>query len=209
MSAAMVYLVDDDQSYLVATSRMLKGAGLVAQAFPSATSLLAKLTADSRGCVVADLSMPEIDGLELQARLAAAGVSIPIIFLSGHGDVPSTARAMRQGAVDFLEKHASKEQLLAAIHSALERDVAEYSARRRADELHHRFDRLTPREREVLSYVVRGRMNKQIAGALGINERTVKLHRTAITTKIGVHSGAELAVLAREAGLFEREGSSH
>jgi FixJ family two-component response regulator len=205
MNDAIVHLVDDDESFVTATSRLLKVAGYAVRAFSSPARFLAETTADTRGCVVADLDMPEIDGLELQARLASAGSAMPVVFLSGHGDIPTTVRAMREGAVDFLEKHAPKEQLLAAIATALERDAAGHAARTRIDELRRRFDRLTEREHEVLGYVVAGRMNKEIAAALGIHERTVKLHRTAITTKVGVHSAAQLATLAREADVFGSE----
>ena len=208
MSEAIVHLVDDDESFVTAMSRLLKASGFSVRAFSSAALFLANVSVGTRGCVVADLNMPEIDGLELQARLARDGSSMPVVFLSGQGDIPSTVRAMREGAVDFLEKHAPKEQLLAAIEAALARDAADHSQRKQLEDLRGRFDRLTEREREVLSYVVAGRMNKEIAAALGIHERTVKLHRTAITTKVGVQSTAQLATLVREAGIFPAEDLS-
>ena len=145
-----------------------------------------------------------MNGLELQAALARSRDPLPIVFLTGHGDIPSSVRAMRDGAEDFLEKSAPKEQLLAAVQRALARDTRERESRARQRELHARFDTLTKRELEVLSHVVRGRLNKQIAGDLGIHERTVKLHRTAITTKLRVQSVAELTRLVDEAGLFPR-----
>lgn len=202
MNDAAIFLVDDDHGFLTATSRMLKAAGFKIHAFGSATQLLGHVNAGTRGCIVADLNMPEIDGLELQGRLIRSDVSMPIVFLTGQADIPSTVRAMREGAVDFLEKHATKEQLLGAIRTALERDAAGHEARMRQQKLHERFDRLTKREREVLQYVVGGKLNKEIAAALGINERTVKLHRTAITTKLGVHSTAQLTTLTHEARVF-------
>jgi FixJ family two-component response regulator len=197
-----VYLVDDDASFLAAMSRLLRASGFETASYGAAGELLATLGPESRGCVVADLSMPGIDGLELQAILARTGILLPVVFLTGHGDIPSTVRAMREGAVDFLEKLAPRDRLLGAIRDALARDEAEHLRRLRVRELQRRFEKLTSRELQVLRQVVGGRMNKQIAADLGISERTVKMHRTAITTKVGVHSSAQLATLAREAGLF-------
>jgi FixJ family two-component response regulator len=130
-------------------------------------------------------------------------VGLPFVFLTGHGDVPSAVSAMREGAVDFLDKCAPQEALLSSLERALEREASARAARERHEQLGRRFAALTEREREVLAHVVHGRMNKQIAAALGIHERTVKLHRSAITTKLGVRSVAELTTLARQAGLFE------
>lgn len=200
-----VYLIDDDASYLQAMARLLRAAGLRVASFSEARAFLVECSADTRGCVVADLSMPGIDGLQLQMMLADAGATMPLIFLTGHGDIPSTVRAMRSGALDFLEKTAPEEEIIAAIRNALERDEAEHVARLRRVQHGRGFALLTRREREVLSHVVSGKMNKQIAATLGINERTVKLHRTAITTKVGVHSAAQLAALATELCLFEKE----
>ena len=201
---AVVHLVDDDDSYLRATARMLTSQGYRTATFPSAARLLGALSPDSRGCVVADLSMPEMDGLELQSTLARSGVRLPLLFLSGHGDIPSTVRAMKGGAVDFLEKHASREQLVTAIRRALARDSVEHEERERVAVLRRRFDGLSRRELEVLREVLRGQMNKQIAATLGISERTVKLHRTSIKAKIGVSSAARLATLARDAGFSDQ-----
>jgi FixJ family two-component response regulator len=130
---------------------------------------------------------------------------MPVLFLTGHADIPASVRAMRRGAVDFLEKRAPREELLHSVRAALERGEREFEKRLRLRELDKRFARLTPREKEVLQHVVVGRMNKEIAAALSINERTVKLHRTAITRKVGVHSSAQLATLSTEIGLFGRE----
>jgi FixJ family two-component response regulator len=141
-----------------------------------------------------DLQMPDLDGLEVQERLAGKGVPLPVVFLTGRGDIPASVRAMRQGAVDFLEKNAPAGQLIAAVKRALDADETAFASRQR-------FGSLTERELQVLRHVVRGRMNKQIAAELRIHERTVKLHRTAITTKVGVRSAAELTTLARDAGL--------
>lgn len=204
-AAATVHLVDDDCAFLAATSRSLACAGFVATAFNSATELLSRVSAETRGCVVTDLDMPDMSGLELQALLRLRGIGMPVVFLTGDADIPSSVLAMRGGAVDFLEKPAPTERLLAAIIRALETDVETYAARMRLEDRRRRIATLTEREREVFALVARGMMNKQIAAALGIHERTVKLHRTAITTKLAVHAVAQLAVMASEAGLLETD----
>lgn len=204
---AAVYLVDDDASYLAATSRLLRAEGFEVTAFESALQLLQYVSPTTRGCVVADLQMPLMSGLELQAQLAQGGASLPIVFLTGRADVRSSVTAMRGGAADFLEKCATREDVVGAIRNALAREAVQHAARARLAEIERRFARLTKREREVLQYVVRGKMNKEIAAALSINERTVKLHRTAITTKVGVHSTAQLAALATEARVFASDSA--
>jgi FixJ family two-component response regulator len=198
-----VHLVDDDESYLKAASRMLAAEGFNVVTFSSGAQLLAAVTPEIRGCIVADLNMPEIDGLQLQKMLEEAGIHLPLVFLSGQGDIPSTVRALRGGAVDFLEKHAPGALIVDGIRRALERDAAESARRTEAMKVARRFASLTRREKEVLGCVVRGLMNKQIAAQLGISERTVKMHRTAVTSKLGVHSTAQLALLAKEANLLE------
>ena len=207
MSAAgIVYVVDDDPSFRRAVTRMLTAAGLSVQSYSSGTELLAHLSGDAAaeesGCVLADLCMPGLDGLQLQQACTEAGMALPFVFLTGHGDVPSAVSAMRHGAVDFLDKCAPQQALLTSLERALERDANARAARVKRGQLEQRFAALTLREREVLEHVVHGRMNKQIAAALGIHERTVKLHRNAITTKLGVRSVAELTTLTREIGLF-------
>ena len=198
----IVHVVDDDASFLAAISRLLRASGFSVKTYSSAHEFLAQCNADVPGCVLADLQMPQMSGLELQSALAKTPNPLPILFLTGHGDIPSSVRAMRDGAEDFLEKRASKEKLLDAVTRALARDSREREARDRQRQLRMRFDTLTDREREVLSHVVRGQLNKQIAGDLGIHERTVKLHRTAIAMKLNVHSVAELTRLTQEAGIF-------
>lgn len=201
--AAVVHLVDDDPSFLAAAARLLRAHGLPVRSFANAQDLLAEVSARTRGCVVADLRMPGMSGLELQDALARSCRGLPIVFLTGAGDIASTVRAMRSGAEDFLEKRCPEAQLVAAVRRALERDARSSAERDRLQALRARFEALSAREREVLSHVVRGRMNKQIAADLGIHERTVKLHRTAITTKLHVRSAAELARLAQTCGLFD------
>jgi len=188
----IVRIVDDDASFLKAIARLLRGAGFTVKTFVSAVEFLAQPELDVPGCVLVDLQMPGLSGLELQDVMARTGHRLPVIFLSGHGDVPSTVRAMRQGAEDFLTKLAPKEDLIEAVKRAVRWDCNERAERARQKELRAPFATLTPREVEVLQHVVQGKLNKQIAYDLGIHERTVKLHRTAITTKLGVQSNAEL-----------------
>ena len=201
-SAPVVRVVDDDASFLVAMARLLKAAGYTVRTFASAAELLAKL-GDDAGCVLADLRMPGMDGLDLQQALMRGANVLPLVFLTGEGDIPTTVTAMRRGAEDFLTKHGSKQDLLAAVDRAIARDARQRAKRDRLRALWVRIDTLTPRELGVLRQVIEGKRNKQIAADLGINERTVKLHRTAITTKLKVRSVAELTKLVQAAKLFE------
>ncbi len=200
--ARKVFIVDDDASFLRSMTRLLRAVGYTVQAFDSARAFLEQLSPEQNGCVVADLQMPGMNGLELQAALARTRNPLPVVFLTGQGDIPTTVRAMRGGAVDFLTKRAPKEELIQAVEQAFERDRHERQQRARLKEVRTRFEGLSTRELEVLSPVIRGRLNKQIALELGINERTVKLHRTSITRKLGVPSVAELTRLAEESRLF-------
>jgi FixJ family two-component response regulator len=203
VTVPIVHIVDDDASFLAALSRLLRASGFAVKTYSSAAKFLTQHDADTPGCVLADLQMPEMSGLDLQSALAQGGNPLPILFLTGHGDIPSTVQAMRGGAEDFLEKSAPKEELLDAVRRAIARDFRERDARELQSELRARFDTLTDREREVLSHVVQGQLNKQIAWDLGIHERTVKLHRTAMYAKLKVQSVAELTHLTQEAGIFQ------
>jgi FixJ family two-component response regulator len=198
----MIFIVDDDGSFLRSVSRLLSAVGYHIWGFESAQEFLAQLTPEMSGCVLADLHMPGMNGLELQAALKKHANPLPLIFLTGQGDIPTTVSAMREGAVDFLMKRARKEDLLAAVERAFERDDLERRQRGQLSGLRQRFKELSDRELQVLEHVVQGRMNKQIAAELDINERTVKLHRTNITRKLDVQSVAELTRLTAEAGLF-------
>jgi len=198
----VVHLVDDDPSFLRATSRLLRASGFAVRTFGSAEELFSQRDQDATGCLVVDLRMRGMDGLQLQAALARTRNPLTVLFLTGHADIPSSVRAMRGGAEDFLVKTAPKASLLDAIRRALARDVRERAKRAGRREALERIERLTAREREVFSHVIRGQLNKQIADDLGITERTVKCHRQSITTKLGVPSVAELTRLAIEAGLF-------
>lgn len=202
-NSPVVHVVDDDVSYLVATTRLLNAAGYTVRTFASADELLASL-GDCAGCVVTDLRMPGMDGLLLQQALLGRANVLPVIFLSGQGDIPATVRAMQQGAEDFLTKTTPKEQLFEAIDRAFARDAVERTDRLRRSELQARFGTLTPRELGVLRQVLEGKLNKQIAAELGITERTVKLHRTAIYSKLESRSVAELTRLAQAAGLIDQ-----
>jgi FixJ family two-component response regulator len=197
-----VYIVDDDTSFLTSISRLLRASGFDVKTFSSASTFLVQRDADAPGCVLADLQMPGMNGLDLQLALAQTPNPLPILFLTGHGDIPSTVRAMRGGAEDFLEKRAAKEEILDAVRRSLARNASERESRDRQGELRTRFDVLSKRELEVLAQVVQGKLNKQIAADLGIHERTVKLHRTAITTKLGIQSVAELTKVTLQAGIF-------
>ena len=196
---ATVYVVDDDVSHLRSISRLLRASGFRVVIHNSAAELLAELRPDVAGCVVTDLMMPEMNGIDLQEALRQAGNPLPIIFLTGHGNVPATVQAMKGGAEDFLTKNAPKQDLLAAIGRALERNALDRARTASMTGKRSLFESLSDREREVLRHVLQGQLNKQIAADLGIHERTVKLHRTHITTKLGVHSVAELSRLVQEA----------
>jgi len=196
--AATVHLIDDDDSFLRAAARLLRASGFRVKVYASARDFLDDAGQEHQGCVISDLQMPGMSGLELQDAMHGKGITLPLVFLTGNGDIPSTVSAMRKGAVDFLEKRAPKQQLLDAVNRALELDEKAHQQRQHEQAMRSRLSCLSDREIEVLGHVVRGSMNKVIASDLGIHERTVKLHRTAITTKLGMHSVAELTRLWME-----------
>ena len=199
-SPPTIFLVDDDPSFLSSMARLCRASGFVVRAFSSAADFLAQRSPKAPGCVVADLQMPGMNGLELQEALARSDNPLPVVFLTGQGDIPSSVKAMRHGAEDFLTKRAPRQELLAAVERALARDAHDRQERTRRRELRARFDELTPREREVLNHVLRGQLNKQIAADLGVAERSVKRHRTSLMGKLEVQSVAQLAQLAAEVG---------
>jgi len=200
-----IFIVDDDASFLRSISRLLQAAGYAVKTFESAQKFLAELTPEMRGCVLADLQMPGMNGLELQDALGKSVNPLPVVFLSAQGNIPTTVQAMRHGAEDFLTKLAPKENVLDAVKRALTRDASSRRDRERLQALRTRFEALTQRELEVLEHVVKGQQNKQIADELGIHLRTVKLHRTNLTRRLQVQSVAELTRLVEEAGLFKRD----
>jgi len=198
---ATVFVVDDDPSFLLSIARLLRASGFAVRSFASAAEFLSQLPAEAAGCVVVDLQMPGMNGLELQEALAKTPNPLPLVFLTGHGEVPDAVSAVRRGAEDFLSKRAPRKELLAAVNRALARDAQERAERARVRGLRARFEALTERDREVLQHVLRGQLNKQIAGDLGIDERSVKRHRTSIMSKLHVQSVSELTHLVHEAGL--------
>src|ERR1041385_4564720 len=198
---ATVFIVDDDSSFLTAISRLLRAGGYAFKTFTSAKEFLEKPPVDQPGCIIADLHMPGPSGLDLQQALIKMEHPLPMIFLTGHGDIPTSVHAVKQGAEDFLTKPVKKEILFAAIERALAREARDRMQRSRQQELRTRFESLTPREREVLSHVVSGQLNKQIAGELEASERTINAHRANIMAKLQVQSVAELVRLAQEAGV--------
>jgi len=195
-----VFLVDDDPRVLKALSRLLASDGWTTQPYRSAREFLAENDATEPGCLVLDLLMPDMSGLDLQQELTRRGQHRPIIFLSGRGDVPSSVTAMKSGAVDFLTKPVDAKSLLEAVRRAVERDVRQRAQADRLQGLTTRLATLTLREREVLDGVVSGLLNKQIAGRLGIVEKTVKVHRARAVAKMGARSTAELVRMVEAAG---------
>ena len=196
-----IQIVDDDESFLAAISRLLRASGFAVKLFRRA-SLLAACDADAPGCVLADLQMPGMNGLDLQAALARTRNPLPILFLTGHGDIPSSVRCDAWRGGGFSGKACTEGTPARRGEARARARCSDRAERAHLRELRARFDTLTARELEVLSHVVRGQLNKQIAADLGIHERTVKLHRTAVTTKLGVQSVAELTQLSLEAGIF-------
>lgn len=190
------FLVDDDPGVLKALSRIVRTAGYDSVCYSSPQDFLREYDPSTPGCVILDLTMPELDGLELQQRLAGAGDEVPIIFLSGQGDIPASVRAMKAGAIDFLVKPVNRETLLSAIEQARERDGKARQARCEWQSIEDKLARLTRREREVLDHVVKGRLNKQIAAELGTVEKTIKVHRGRMMAKLEVQSVADLVRLA-------------
>jgi len=194
-----VFVVDDDKSVRKALARLIRSAGMTARTFPTAEAFLAEQQAVAASCLVVDVRLPGLDGLQLQEDLTRAGYPISIIIITGHGDVPMSVRAMKAGAVDFLQKPFEDSDLLDAIHRAIARSREAFAKQTESGRLQRRYDTLTPRERQVLSLVVTGLLNKQIAAELGAAEKTIKIHRGRVMAKM---QAASLADLVRMAGLL-------
>jgi FixJ family two-component response regulator len=201
LSTPVIHVVDDDASFRTAVTRLLRAAKYEVRGYASASEFLNSDSCAGPGCILLDLRMPGASGLELQQSLERMEERLPVIFLTGHGDIPVSVRAMKAGAVDFLTKPVRREALLGAIQNALSIDAKGRAARAVLRELHDRYESLTPREREVLVHVVSGKLNKQIAFDLGTAERTIKAHRASIMQKLCVQSLAELVRLAQELGI--------
>jgi FixJ family two-component response regulator len=198
---AMIFVVDDDASMREALQRLLRSVGLQVTTFASAREFLDHRGADVPGCLVLDVRLPGLSGLDLQHELAVVQMDLPIIFITGYGDIPMTVQAMKAGAVEFLTKPFRDQDLLDAIQQALERDRVARAQRTEMAELRARFDALTPRERDVCGLVVTGLPNKQVAAALGTSEITIKRHRAQVMHKMRVTSLAELVRIADQLGL--------
>jgi FixJ family two-component response regulator len=208
MSEPTVFIIDDDPSARRGLTRLVRAAGLNAKSFSSGADFLASEHRGGPGCIVLDVRMPEMTGPELQEELAKADYCMPIVFLSAHADVPIAAGAMKKGAVDFLTKPVDAEDLLAAIQESLARDAENRAQRAEFASIRELIETLTPREHEVMTYVITGMLNKQIAGDLEISEETVKIHRARVMQKLGVVSVAELVRLCEKARIEPAEPSS-
>ena len=202
-----VFIVDDDVSARRSLARLVRVAGLSSEIFDSARAFLAAECGDRPGCIVLDVQMPEMTGPELQESLDRAGCALPIIFLSAHGDVSMTAAAMKKGAVDFLTKPVDCDVLFAAIERAIAVDVTRRAEQAEVAALAERIATLTPREHEVMTYVITGMLNKQVAAELGISEETIKIHRGRVMQKLNIVSVAELVRLCEKAGVAPASGA--
>ncbi|HVO84459.1 MAG TPA: response regulator [Syntrophobacteria bacterium] len=192
----IVFVVDDDPSVRRSLGRLIRSAGFTVESFPSAQDFLERPRPDISGCLVLDIHMPGVSGLDLQEELAAAEVNLPVIFLTGYGTVPASVRAMKAGAVDFLEKPVDDRALVDAIHQAVERNRRARREQAEIREIERRIELLSPREREVFSLLLTGMLNKQIASELGTTEKTIKVHRGRVMEKMQASSMAELVRLA-------------
>jgi RNA polymerase sigma factor (sigma-70 family) len=203
-----VHVVDDDASFRIAIERRLKMAGYAVATYPSSQQLLDRLPDENGpGCILLDVRIPDMSGPDLQDRLSKLGSTLPIVFLSGYGDVATTVRTIKAGAEDFLTKPVSSEQLLRAIELAMARHEASRDRKQKLDALRSLLDTLTPRERQVFGWVVQGKINKQTARELGATERTIKAHRQRVMEKMKVRSLAELVSIAERLGILA-EGAS-
>jgi RNA polymerase sigma factor (sigma-70 family) len=198
-----IIIVDDDPSLRKALTRLCHTAGLTVNAFSSAQEFLEAGKPERPACLILDLRLPGLSGLDLQAELSARNIQIPIVFITGHGDIPTSVRAMKAGAVDFLTKPFLNKDLLAVIQHALSKDIRLASDQQELEALRQRLDQLTPRERQVFDLVVKGLLNKQIAGELGASEQTIKVHRARVMEKMQVASVAELVQTAIRMGVLK------
>jgi FixJ family two-component response regulator len=192
----VVFVVDDDEPMRKAVGNLLRSVGLGVEVFASATDFLGVKLPDAPCCLILDVRLPGLSGLDFQTKLASANIEIPIIFITGHGDIPMTVRAMKAGAVEFLTKPFRDQDLLDAIQVALDRDRSRHENKAVVTALRTKFETLTPREQEVMACVTGGLLNKQVAAEIGITENTVKVHRGNVTKKMGARSVADLVRMA-------------
>ncbi len=204
----IVHIVDDDELSGKGTVRLLTAAGYETRTYASAREFLDAIEPDMSGCIVLDVRLPDQNGLDLQVALAERAVALPVVFLTGFGQIPDTVRAIQRGAVDFLTKPVDADVLLSAVSRAVAQDAAARAGRTHQQKLRSRFERLTPREREVFSHLISGQLNKQVAADLDITERTIKMHRASILQKLEVSSMAEVARLAVDLGIDPAKPSS-
>ena len=197
----MVFVVDDDNSIRVALQRLIKSVGIKVEAFSSAGDFLSNPHYEGPGCIVCDVRMPGLSGLDLQEELAKAGNTLPIIFITGHGTIPMSVKAMKAGAIDFLEKPFEDQALLDLIQHAIERDKRAKKENALKSEILQRYETLTSREKEILAFVVTGKLNKQIAFKLEISEKTVKVHRGRVMEKMEAESLADLVRMSEKVPL--------
>jgi len=203
-----VFIIDDDASIRKSLSRLLRSADYTVETFPSAEEFLRREHFDGIGCLLLDVQMPGLSGTDLQEELSRAAYSMPIIFITGHGNIPMSVQAMKKGAVNFLAKPFDDDELLQGVRDALEKDRKAKAERAEVHDALRCIEQLTPREQEVLRYVITGMLNKQIASKLGIAEKTVKVHRGRVMEKLGVDSVAELVRLAEKAGIKPPENKN-
>jgi FixJ family two-component response regulator len=207
-SKAVIAIVDDDPSVREGLESLIRSAGWRVETFASAQEFLARPRAEAPCCLILDLQLPGLSGLDLQKRMAEVELEIPIVFLTGHGDIPASVQAMKAGAVEFLTKPFDEEELLQAIREALERDGRDRQRRAEISELRGRYELLTAREQEVMQQVVAGLLNKQVAGELNITEFTVKVHRGQVMRKMGADSLADLVRMAEKLGIRSRKDAN-
>ncbi|WP_377840260.1 response regulator transcription factor [Bosea sp. UC22_33] len=202
-SPPLVVIVDDDPAVRESLDSLIRSVGLATRLFGAPAELLQGALPDVLGCIILDVRLPGISGLDFQDQLARQGISLPIVFMTGHGDIPMTVRAMKAGAVDFLSKPFRDQEMLDAVTAAIERDRQRRSAAAALDDQRSAYATLTAREREVMTHVVAGLMNKQVAGVLGLSEITVKIHRGNVMRKMGVRTLADLVRTAEALGVHK------
>jgi FixJ family two-component response regulator len=200
-SEVTVFLVDDEPSVLKAIARLVRAAGFKVETFRSPQEFLEGYDPSRTGCLVLDVAMPGLNGLDLQEALCSKAIELPIVFLTARGDIPMSVKAMKRGAVDFLQKPANDEELLKAIQDGIDRDAAARQERGQLLGIQQRLATLTPREKEVFAHIISGKPNKQVAAALGVVEKTIKVHRGRVMTKMKVRSLADLVRVAERAGI--------